>query len=311
VPDDAAGERVPGPRPALGWLGTGRMGAAMARRLLGAGAELAVWNRTRSKAEPLLADGAVVLGSLAELAAAADVVFVMVAAPADLAQVTIGDGGLLSVPRRRVSLVVDCSTVSATVSAEVRAGLRAAGIGFLACPMSGNPRVVEAGGSSMVVSGPRADFERIRWALQAISASVLYVGQDEESRLVKLAHNLFLGMVVGALVEVTTLAEKGGVGRETFLEFLNGTGLSSPWVRARSPDLIAWDWTPTFTTELLRKDFGLGLDAARDLAVPMPVAAAVYQLIQTAIGYGLGEADFLSLAEVAARGAGLPYSAGG
>jgi 3-hydroxyisobutyrate dehydrogenase-like beta-hydroxyacid dehydrogenase len=281
------------------------MGAAMARRLLGAGVELTVWNRTRSKAEPLGEDGAVIVNTLADLAAAADVVFVMVATPADLEQVTIGDGGLLDASPRRFSLVVDCSTVSATVSADVRAALRAAGVGFLAAPMSGNPRVVAAGRSSMVVSGPVADFERIHWALQTISRSVLHVGEQEESRLVKLAHNLFLGMMVEALVEVTTLTEKGGVSRQTFLDFLNGTGLSSQWVQARSQDLVARDWTPTFTTQLLLKDFDLGLDAARDLDVPMPVAVAVHQLIQTAIDYGFGEDDFLSLAEVAARGAGL------
>jgi 3-hydroxyisobutyrate dehydrogenase-like beta-hydroxyacid dehydrogenase len=104
---------------------------------------------------------------------------------------------------------------------------------------------------------------------------------------------------------VTTLAEKGGTDRAAFLEFLGGTVVASEWVRRRSGDLVSRDWTPTFTTELLRKDFDLGLDAARSLEVPMPVAAMVHQLIQSAIGIGLRHEDFLSLYDLQARGAGL------
>jgi len=133
----------------------------------------------------------------------------------------------------------------------------------------------------------------------------VHAGEGEQSRLVKLCHNLYLGMMTQALVEVTSLAEKGGTDRAAFLEFLNGTVLASDWVRKRTDDLIKRDWTPTFTTELLRKDFDLGLGAARSLEVPMPIGGAVYQLIQSAIGTGLGEADFLALYEQQAHGAAL------
>jgi 3-hydroxyisobutyrate dehydrogenase-like beta-hydroxyacid dehydrogenase len=104
---------------------------------------------------------------------------------------------------------------------------------------------------------------------------------------------------------VVTLAEKGGTDRAAFLQFMNGTVLGSEWTRRRAGDLIERDWTPTFTTELLRKDFDLGLGAARSLEVPMPVAAAVYQLIQSAVGTGLGGQDFLALYEQQAKIAGL------
>lgn len=133
----------------------------------------------------------------------------------------------------------------------------------------------------------------------------MHAGEQEQSRVVKLAHNLYLGMLVQALVEVTTLVEKGGTDRAAFLEFLNGTLLASDWVRKRTPDLVERNWTPTFTTELMRKDFDLGLAAARSLEVPMPVGSAVHQLIQSAIGIGLREEDFLSLYEQQARNAAL------
>jgi 3-hydroxyisobutyrate dehydrogenase-like beta-hydroxyacid dehydrogenase len=161
--------------------------------------------------------------------------------------------------------------------------------------------VVAEGGACIVASGPAEAFQRAKPYLDEIAKTVVYAGEEEQSRLVKLCHNLYLGMMVQALVEVTSLAEKGGTDRAAFLEFLKGTVVSSDWVRNRSDDLVNRDWTPTFTTELLRKDFDLGLGAARSLEVPMPVGSAVYQLIQSAIGTGLREKDFLSLYEQQAR----------
>jgi 3-hydroxyisobutyrate dehydrogenase-like beta-hydroxyacid dehydrogenase len=288
----------------LGWLGTGRMGSAMARRLVDAGNEVLVWNRTGAKTRPLVEAGATAVDTVAELGAA-EVVFVMVARPADLEQVLAGEDGLFHAAQRP-AVVVDCSTVSAEVSAQMRARAREVGVDFLASPVSGNPHVVAEGGSCLVVSGPEPVFRRVEPFLLQISKVAVYAGEDEQSRLVKLCHNLYLGMMVQALVEVTALAEKGGTSREAFLEFLNGTVISSDWVRKRTPDLVGLDWTPTFTTELLRKDFDLGLAEARAWEVPMPVAASVHQLIQSAIGTGLGEQDFLSLFEQQARNAALP-----
>lgn len=287
----------------LGWLGTGRMGSAMAGRLIDAGNDLAVWNRTPSKTAPLVRKGATAVGEIAELSAC-DVVFIMVSTPNDLMEVVCGPKGLLS---RGVtpSVIVDCSTVSPETSAEVRRAAGAHGVQFLAAPVSGNPHVVTEGRSCIVASGPETTFSSVAPYLRQIASVAVYAGADEQSRLVKLCHNLYLGMMVQALVEVTTLAEKGGTTREAFLAFLNGTVLGSDWVRKRTADLVEQNWTPTFTTELLRKDFDLGLAAARRLEVPMPVGAAVHQLIQSAIGTGSGEKDFLSLYVQQARGADL------
>ena len=284
----------------LGWLGTGRLGAALARRLIEAGEPVTVWNRTPAKTAPLAAAGASVAGRLADLGSC-DVVFVTVSGPGDLEEVV---AELLSGPSRP-GVVVDCSTVSAAASARVRAMAGEAGAGFLAAPVSGNPHVVAEGGACIVASGPAEVFAAIEPYLAAMAKLAVYAGEGEQARLVKLCHNLYLGMMVQALAEVTSLAEKGGTGRAAFLEFLNGTVLASDWVRKRSPDLIARDWTPTFTMELLRKDFDLGLAAARALEVPTPVAGAVHQLIQSAIGIGLREEDFLSLYDQQARVAGL------
>jgi 3-hydroxyisobutyrate dehydrogenase-like beta-hydroxyacid dehydrogenase len=289
--------------PTLGWLGTGRMGTAMAGRLLAAGHPLTVWNRTTAKAEALTEHGATVAGSIAELAER-DIVFVMVSAPRDLEDVVLGAGGLLRAARRP-AVIVDCSTIDADCSQRVREAAVTAGSQFLAAPVSGNPHVVAEGGAIVVASGPRQTYDLVRPYLDAIGKMSVYVGGEEQARLVKLCSNLYLGLIVQSLSEVTTLAEKAGVPRAAFLGFLNSTVLGTDWVRKRTPDLLALDWTPTFTTELLRKDFDLGLAAARRHEVTMPLAANVFQLLVAAIGRGYRDADFLSLFEVEAASSGL------
>jgi 3-hydroxyisobutyrate dehydrogenase-like beta-hydroxyacid dehydrogenase len=279
------------------------MGAAMAGRLLDAGEKVTVWNRTKRKIEPLLAKGATAVDEIADLGAC-DIVFVTVSTPRDLEEVVSGEKGLLS-GDRKPGLIVDCSTVSEETSATVRQAVSSAGVTFLAAPISGNPHVVAEGRACIVASGPTESFQRAKPFLDEMAKVAVHAGEQEQSRLVKLCHNLYLGMMVQALVEVTSLAEKGGTDRAAFLEFLNGTVVSSEWVRKRSEALIKRDFTPTFTTELLRKDFDLGLGTARSLEVPMPVGSAVYQLIQSAIGTGLRDEDFLSLYEQQARGAAL------
>jgi 3-hydroxyisobutyrate dehydrogenase-like beta-hydroxyacid dehydrogenase len=287
----------------LGWLGTGRMGSAMAGRLITAGERVVLWNRTKAKTAPLVDMGATAVETIHELAEC-DVVFVMVTTPTDLVEVIMGASGLLSAPSLP-RVIVDCSTVSGEASSLVRAAAAAKGVDFIGAPISGNPTVVESGGASMVASGPALAFELVRPYLLEIAKVAVFAGEEEQSRLVKLATNLYLGVMVQALAEVTTLVEKGGTDRAAFLEFLNGTVMGSDWVRRRTPDLIKLDWTPIFPHELMRKDFDLGLGTARDLEVPMPVVAMVHQLLQTAIGRGLGGQDFLSLYIQQAEVAGL------
>lgn len=291
----------------IGWLGTGRMGTVMAGRLLDAGRPVTVWNRTAAKTAPLAQRGAQVAGSIAELAGC-DVVFVIVTGPSDLEQVTLGEGGLLT-GERRPAVLVDCSTVSEATSAKIRAAARKAGVSFLAAPVCGNPEVFADGQGLYIVSGPEETFRAVRPDLERIAGSVTYVGAQEQSRLVKLAHNLYLGMMVQSLAEVTALVEKGGTSREAFLEFFNASAMASPWIRRRSPELVTGQRAMTFTNELLRKDFDLGLGAARALEVPMPTASTTYQIIQQAIGHGLRAEDFLSLYDFQARGAGLAQPA--
>ena len=290
--------------PRLGWIGTGRMGYALAARLLDAGYDVAVYNRTRAKAEPLAEHGATVVDSIADLADR-DVVFTMVSASADLAEVVLGEGGLLSRTDVAPRVIVDSSTVSAEVSAQVRAAAAKRGTALVAAPVSGNGKVVKAGRLSVVASGPREAFDEVRPYLEVFGQSVTYAGDEDAARLVKLAHNIFLGVVTQSLAEVTVLAEKGGVPRAAFLDFLNNSVMGSVFTRYKTPAFVHLDLTPTFTPVLLRKDFDLGLEAARRMEVPMPVAALTHQIVQAAIGRGHVEEDFAVLLPEQAAAAGL------
>jgi len=291
------------PQRRLGWIGTGRMGHAMAERLLAAGHDLAVWNRTRAKAEDLAGQGAVIVDTVADLADR-EVVFTMVAADDDLLAVTLGEGGLLR-QATAPAYLVDSTTVSAAVSQRIRAAAQERGTALLAAPVSGNAKVVRAGKLSIAASGPEDAFRTVAPLLRDVAPSVTYVGEGDLARLVKLAHNIFLGVVTQSLAEVTVLAQRGGVSRAAFLEFLNGSVMGSVFTRYKAPALVNLDLAPTFTTALLRKDFDLGLAAARELEVPLPVAAAAHQLVQAAVGRGHRDEDFATLLIEQARSAGL------
>jgi 3-hydroxyisobutyrate dehydrogenase-like beta-hydroxyacid dehydrogenase len=283
------------------------MGFQLATRLLAAGHDVSAWNRTRAKAEPLAESGAKVVDSPADLADR-DIVFVMVSADSDLEAVISGDGGLLA-GARAPKIIVDSSTVSPEVSARVRGLVNGKGAEFLAAPVSGNPKVIAAGKLTVAASGPRETFDTVEPLLAAWGRGVTYVGEGEAARLVKIAHNVFLGAVIASLTEITTLAERGGVDRSAFLSFLNDSVLGSVFTRYKSPALVNLDFHPSFTNVLLRKDLQLGLSAGKELGVPMPLAANVDMLLAQAIGAGYTTEDFATLILEQARRSGYELQA--
>jgi 3-hydroxyisobutyrate dehydrogenase-like beta-hydroxyacid dehydrogenase len=288
----------------LGWIGIGRMGYAMAERLAKAGADVTVWNRTRAKAEPLAQHGAKIATRLTDLAAC-NVVFVMVSTWDDVKEVVAGPAGLLSAGNGALKLVVECSSISLEGSAELRELLAARGIELLAAPVSGNAKVIKAGRLSFVCSGPKAAFDRALPYLRMIAPAASYVGEGELARIVKICHNVFLGVVTQSLAEITVLAQKAGVPRHAFLDFMNQSVMGSTFSRYKTPAFVNLDFKVTFTPKLLRKDLDLGLDAARRFEVPMPLASAARDLVQAMIGHGMTEEDFAQLLLLQAQASGI------
>jgi len=281
------------------------MGTEMVTRLLAVGTDVAVYNRTRAKAEPLAGLGAKIVGSATDLASR-DIVFTTVRSSEDLIDAIIGPGGVMSDENGPApAVIVDCSTVSAEASEQVRQRVAARGTALLAAPVMGNPKVARAGKLTMAVSGPRTAFEAVEPYLNMMGAGSTYVGDGELARTVKLCHNLFLGTVAQSLAEVTVLAQKSGISRHALLGCLNKSVMGSLFTAYKTPAYVNLDFTPTFTATLLRKDFDLGLAAARDREVPLPVATLVHEIVQSLVGRGHGEADFAALLQLEAESAGL------
>lgn len=287
----------------IGWIGAGRMGFEMARRLALAGSDITVWNRTRAKAEPLTQYGAKVADRLSDLAGC-DIVFCMVSTWKDVREVMAGPDGMLSTARAP-RIVVECSSISLEGSAELRALLAARGTQLLAAPVSGNAKVIKAGKLSFVCSGPKAVFDEVEPLLKSIAPAASYVGEGELARIVKICHNVFLGVVTQSLAEITLLAQKAGVPRHAFLDFMNQSVLGSVFSRYKTPAFVNLDFKVTFTPYLLRKDLDLGLDAGRKYEVPMPLASITRDLVQSMMGSGLTEEDFATLIVQQARASGV------
>ncbi len=280
------------------------MGLVLATRLLEAGHPLAVYNRTRDKAQALESLGATVVDTPAELADR-DIVFTMVAGSADVEEVVSGPSGLLSRSGVSPRVIVDSTTISEAAAERIRAAAEERGTAVLAAPVSGNPKVAASGRLTIVTSGPHEAWQQARPYLELLGRRVTYVGEGERARLVKICHNLMLGVVAQCMAEITVLAEKGGVSRADFLEFLNDSVMGSTFTRYKSPAYVNLDFAPTFTPELLLKDFHLGFEAAREFGVPMPLAAATEQIVQALVALKGNEVDFAALLELEARGSGL------
>ena len=297
----------------IGWIGVGRMGGPMAERLLKAGYDLSIWNRTRAKAEPLAKVGGKVVDNLLDLKDV-DVLFSIVSTGKDLDQVYFGKNSVTGHGGKLPKIFVDCSTISVEESAAVRDRLKQLGCDYVAAPVSGNAKVIKAGKLSAVISGPEAACKTVTPMLEAIAPrGVSYVGEGELARICKIAHNVMLGVVIENLIEITLLANKMGVPRHAFLAFMNNGVMGSMFTAYKSPALVNLDWTTTFTPELLRKDLDLGLALGREWDVPMPVTAAAREVLQGHFGAATLkpdpqeylQKDFAALMETMALASGM------
>jgi 3-hydroxyisobutyrate dehydrogenase len=288
----------------IGWIGLGRMGEPMSKRLLNNKCDLSVWNRTKEKAKPLTDAGAKLADNKADLATC-DIVFTMVSTTADLKEVLFSADGLLS-KSAKPKMVVDCSSISQEGSAEVRAEMDKRGIAYLCAPVSGNGKVAKAGKLSVVASGPRASYDIAKPYLAMLGRGETWVGEGELARVWKIAHNTMFGVIIQSLCEITVLAEKAGIPRHVFLESINNSVLGSMYTRYKTPTMVNMSFEKvTFTPKLLLKDMDLGMNAAKINGVAMPAAAATRESIAGLVGRGYDNVDFSILLQEIARNAGL------
>jgi 3-hydroxyisobutyrate dehydrogenase-like beta-hydroxyacid dehydrogenase len=275
----------------VGLIGLGNMGTAIAERLLDAGYELVVYNRTPEKAEALGARGAAVAKTSADLVEQVDVVITSLADDEALEAVAAD----VVAAARPGTVLVDMSTVSPAASARVASLADAASVAYLRAPVSGNPAVVRAGNLSVIVSGPRETFERVEPVIGAIGPTVHHVGDGEQARTVKLAINLMIAGLAQLMSEALVLGEAAGVSRATLLDVMGSSAVGAPFVKYKTEALLREDFSATFTTALMEKDIDLVLGAAEEAGVELPVAGEMKALLRATIDAGYSDDDFMAL----------------
>lgn len=288
----------------VGFIGLGRMGSAMAGRLVGAGLEVSVYNRSAERCRPLVERGARMAASPAAAAGQADLVISMLADGPALLAVALGPEGVLAGARPGLVLA-DMSTVAPGESARVAEACAAAGVGYLRAPVTGSTVLAAAGTLGILASGPREAYDRTLEVFRILGQRQFYLGPGEEARVMKLALNLLVHATMAAWSEALVLGEKAGLDwRQMFEVFANGS-MASPFVQYKSGPLAERDFGATFTAALVCKDLDLMLEAARELGVATPITALNRQLYQAVVGNGWGELDTAATILLAERAAGI------
>jgi 3-hydroxyisobutyrate dehydrogenase len=288
----------------VGFVGLGTMGGRVAKRLLDAGHAVTGHNRTRPKAEWLVAEGMRWAESPREVAEAVDVTFSMVTGTQALQAIAGGPDGILS-GLGPGKVYVDMSTVSPAVSRELADRVAEREARMLDAPVSGSVVTLEEGKLSIMVGGEPEVLERVRPILEDIGPKVIYVGENGQAVLMKIATNLSLAVQMLAFSEGVLLAERSGIARETAVEVLLNSVIASPMVRYRGPFVLEMPDEAWFNVNMMQKDMLLALEAGRELDVPLPTTAVTNEMLTAARGMGLQEQDFAALFQALARMAGI------
>ena len=288
----------------IGWAGIGKMGAPMSRRVLEAGYRVHVFEPLPENRATIVAQGANVSHSLEDLAASSDVIILTIPNDAVLRDLVFGENGLSSVMKAG-QILVEMSTVSPTISAEVDNAMAGRGVAYLRAPVSGSTATASAGTLSVMASGPEDAFKRLEPIFECFSSRRFYVGGAEEARYLKLVLNALVGATSALLGEALTLGLKGNLSLETMLNVICESAVASPLIAYKRDLLIQRNFDPAFSVSQMMKDFDLILDAARSDHIPMYMASMIRQQYETAYTEGLAEKDFFVLFEQLERRAGL------
>lgn len=280
----------------VAWIGLGNMGVPMSINLVAAGHEVKVWNRTASKCDPVVAEGAAKANTPAEAASGADYVFTMIADSDALINVILGENGVESVLRQG-QIVVDMSTVSIESSAQCNKAITAKGATFLRAPVSGSTVLAKAGGLTVLCSGPKDSYDKTLPLFEKLSKTQFYLGDGDGARAMKLGLNMMIATSLQMFSESVTLCEKAGVEWNAALDVIAGSVLASPLIVYKIPPIRERKYDPAFSTRLMAKDLDLALSVAKDLGVCAPSTALTKQLLEALIANGKGEQDFASLVQ--------------
>ena len=280
----------------LGFLGLGIMGAPMARNLMLAGHEVALWSHSAGKAAALAKEGATAYATPAEVAWRSECVFLCVGDTKMSAEVILGADGLAAGKVGRSGslgplTIVDCSTISPAESRKISAELAKQGIDFLDAPCSGSKGGAESATLTFMVGGEQRILERVRPYLESMGKQFYYCGAAGMGLQAKLSQNMILGSLLQAFNESFVLSTKAGVPPQLMLEIVNNSAAKSGLVALKAPLIFERRFDPIFSVKWLEKDMALMLESAAEHDVPVPVTALSRQMLQAAMAEGYGDDD--------------------
>jgi len=281
------------------------MGYPMARNLLRAGHEVAVWTHSGTKARELAAaEKGRFCATPKDVAENADVIFLIVGDTAMSGETILGKGGIIE-GARPGTVVADASTIAPTTSREIGKALAAKGVDFLDAPCTGSKAGAEGGTLTFMIGGGREVFERIRPILEVMGKRFYYCGGPGMGLHAKLSQNLILSNLLQGFNEGMVLAAKAGVDPALMLDILDNSAAKSGLVSAKAPLVLRRAFAPAFSVKWMHKDIGLMLDSANELKVPVPLTALTHQMFQAAIAKGHGEQDICATIKVMEDWAGV------
>jgi 3-hydroxyisobutyrate dehydrogenase-like beta-hydroxyacid dehydrogenase len=281
------------------------MGAPMARHLLKAGHDVALWSNTASKAQELAKEGAGrACATPAEVAKVSDVIFYCVGDTEMAREITLGPKGLLESVQKG-SIIADCSTISPTVSKQIGEEFSDHGAHFLDAPCTGSKPGAEKATLTFMVGGEEAAFQRAKSYFEIMGKVFYYCGPAGQGLQAKLTQNLILANIMQAFAEGMVLATKGGIAPSLMLEILDNSAAKSGLVAFKAPYILARDFTTNFATKWMHKDVGLALESAKALGVPLPATALTEQMLRANMALGRADDDFCSVIRVLEEWAGV------
>lgn len=288
----------------IGFVGLGIMGSGMARNLVEKGHRVVVWNRTASKAAPLVEAGAAAAATPREVAERCRVVMICVSDTPDVVEVVTAPDGLLHGVAPG-SLLVDHSTISPAVTRRLASQVAEKGGSWLDAPVSGGSEGAQRGTLSIMVGGDAGDLQRARPYLEAYGSAITHVGGVGAGQMVKLVNQILVVVTQLGVSEALLFAQAGDLDLGRTLDAVKGGAAGSWMLSNRGPQMIARDWRPGFTIDLQEKDLRLVLEAADQLAVPLPGTALVFQLYRALQAAGLGSDGNHALVKALERMAGI------
>lgn len=288
----------------IGWIGLGNMGIPMSRNLLKAGHEVILWNRTKSKADTLLKEGAKWADTPRELAKQADCVFTMIADGPTLHAVIYGDDGVLA-GLKKGCVVTDMSTVAPAESLPINADIEAKGGVFLRCPVTGSTIPAEKGTLGILASGDKAAFEKMVPILDAMGKNKYWLGPGEEARVMKIALNTMVGNTTQLLAEAVVLAEKGGIPVEKCMEVIAGSAVGNLVVQSKINPINSNNYIPAFSVKMIMKDLDLAFATAAHYKAALPATAVIRQFYAQAAATGRGDKDYSVLVQLLEESCGV------